>query len=107
MKKFTVWKYPVRDGTFAIQMPKGAKILCGQRWKEVPAIWAQVDPNAEKETRTFICMGTGHEIDYDGELRYIHTFQFMGGDRVSHLFEIIQGGKVLQLVPKDQPKDLN
>ena len=108
MKTLTVWKYMVpKDGAFVLEVPIGAKVLCAQRWKEVPALWMQVDPDAKKEKRNFVMLGTGHELNFEGELVYIHTFQFMGGDRVSHLFEVVAGGQVLQLVPKEQPKDMN
>ncbi|HET8661080.1 MAG TPA: hypothetical protein VFM55_19045 [Micromonosporaceae bacterium] len=71
-----VWKYEVeangRDN--AITMPKGARILHVEHQDARPSVvtfWAEVDPAAERELRTFVVVGTGHPVP-DGA-RYVGT----------------------------------
>lgn len=79
-----IWKYPLEEGTeYRIQMPKGARILDLQLQDRVPTIWAQVDPEAEKETRSFRIIGTD-QIFFDA-LEYVGTYQ--EGYLVWHVFE--------------------
>lgn len=78
-----IWKYPVvwdldlevSSVKFSHEMPKGAEILAVQLQDREPQIWALVDENAEKETRTFRVIGTGHEIRGGDGLVYVGTFQ--------------------------------
>jgi len=84
-----VWKYPIDMKDFhLIDMPLGAQILCFQFQKEVPTIWALVNPSKdiEKVARRFRFAGTGHTIDETG-LQYIGTIQMLNGNLVYHLFE--------------------
>src|ERR1700760_3985865 len=100
--KRVVWKFPIpNQKEFIIEMPKGAQICTIQRWKDFPVFWAVVDPEADKEQRRFILVGTGHDFEYSAEsnLRFLGTFQMLGGDAVNHLFEISSTGKILQLLP--------
>ena len=75
-----------------IDMPRGATILALQVQYEKPVIWALVDPDAPCEPRTFVTVGTGHEMppfeDQGGQQRtYIGTYQVNGGRLVFHVFE--------------------
>ncbi len=103
----TIWKFPVSiDDHFTLQMPRGAKVLsvgvqatpqagpprpADQR--EVPFLWALVDPDPDlgTETRHFLLAGTGHprpDLEWL-KIVFIGTFQLRGGALVFHLFERI------------------
>lgn len=88
MKK--IFKYPVNIvDRQEIEMPEGAEILTVQNQGGVICLWAIVDPEKEKLTRTIRIIGTGHDIA-DGEaetLIYIGTVQTNGGAFVWHIFE--------------------
>lgn len=60
----TVWKFPLRWGEVSVSMPRHAKVvLVGKDpASDYPALWAVVDPEAERETRTFAVVGTGHAV---------------------------------------------
>jgi hypothetical protein len=86
----TVWKYHIAvNDLVIIAMPKGAQILTVQLQNETPVIWALLNPaETETELRTFICAGTGHNINVPAEkLVYINTYQLLNGGFVGHLFE--------------------
>ena len=84
----TIWKYPIPvQDNIQVEMPKGARVLTVQMQMDVPYVWALVNPQAEKEIRTFRLVGTGHEIRHSDKLTYIGTFQLEGGALVFHLFE--------------------
>lgn len=58
-----IFKYPIPiEDHFTLELPKDAKILTVQVQREMPQLWAVVDPEAEKETRHFRLSGTGHPI---------------------------------------------
>lgn len=86
----TIWKFKLETtDNQEIEMPIGAEILTVQTQGENPYLWALVDPEAEKETRTFEVFGTGHPIHCDmGVSRnHISTYQLQGGSLVFHVFE--------------------
>ena len=87
-KEATIWKFPltVVDDQIIIEMPKGAQVLSIQMQRDIPTIWALVNPQAPKEQRKFRLAGTGHLIKEAGEFLYHGTFQ-MTGNLVFHLFE--------------------
>ena len=87
IKRIYKYKIPVQD-EFTMELPQGAYILTVQSQREVPCIWAVVDPDAPLEPICFRVAGTGHDIEWDTVKRYIGTFQLCGGDLVFHLFEI-------------------
>jgi len=87
-----IWKYILEvENNFVIEMPKGADILSAQVQFGIPCIWALVNPTAEKEKRSFLIVGTGHQIHYDMGVnyKYIGTFLLMQEAFVAHLFENI------------------
>lgn len=88
MKK-SIWKYLIGPGNGTISMPKEAEILTVQMQGEFPCIWAMVNPESEKEDRSFEIFGTGEGIpsDIGAERKYIGTFQLNEGQLVFHLFE--------------------
>ncbi len=75
----TIWKYGLdRIGEWIdIDMPIGAECLYVQSQDDRGCLWAIVDPNAPKEVRRFIVVGTGHHVPFG--CVYLGTFQ-------SHVF---------------------
>jgi hypothetical protein len=90
----TVWKFPFDLLAAAlgvdIEMPAGARVLFTRMQHGQPCIWAAVDPTAEKETRRFFIVGTGHSFP-DGLNHRNCTFHghlwLNDGEFVFHLFE--------------------
>jgi hypothetical protein len=59
----TIYKYDLRTTDVQdIKLPKGARILCVQTQYSAPKLWAEVDTEAEEETRTIEIFGTGHPM---------------------------------------------
>lgn len=82
-----VWKFQLLDQTSIIEMPTGARVLAVQSQHEMPTLWALVDPEAPKERRCFIALGTGREVESEIEgFKYIGTTQI--GSLVWHFFEV-------------------
>lgn len=75
-------------GIFEIEMPIGAKIIHLNVQEETGgAIWAMVDPDAEKVKRKFWAALTGETLR--GDLKeYIGSWVFGKGSFVLHVFEI-------------------
>ena len=85
----TIWKFELDTAQFTeIEMPTGAEILTAQIQNEVMCLWAQVDPEAPKETRTFEVAGTGTPLS-DAPRKYIGTVQTSGGRYVLHVFKLM------------------
>ena len=83
----TIWKYKL-DNIGGVEMPKGAEVLCVQVQDNEPCLWALVDPNAAKEIRHFLVVGTGHVIEKQ-YIKYVSTFQMHSGILVFHVFEVL------------------
>jgi hypothetical protein len=83
-----IWKYELKKYC-EIEMPINAQILAVQNQREVPCIWALVNPDDERELRRFEIVGTGHKFNYSVEHKYRGTFQLNGGLFVFHVFEIL------------------
>ena len=81
----SIWKYPVKE---AVEMVKGARVLTVQIQREIPCIWAVVNPD-EKETEThhFVIIGTGHKNEDINNLTYIGTVHQLNGVLIWHVFE--------------------
>lgn len=86
----SIWKYELsRYSKLAIQMPKGANILCAKHFQGNTYIWAEVnvpDDTEELETRYFAIYGTGWEMDLDNS-KYIGTV--FDNTFVWHIYEEI------------------
>ena len=87
-----VWKYTigtrvVTDTLVDITIPKGAQILHTQSQREIPCIWALVNPDAELETRYFYTAATGEEIP--DSHKYIGTVTQYNGEYMWHIFEVV------------------
>lgn len=88
-----VWKYPVPlDDHFTVDLPTGAQVIAVEpqlsavQFAEL-SMWALVDPDASRETRTFRFVGTGHPIT--GNVVHISTFQIGIPVFVGHVFEVL------------------
>lgn len=81
----TIWKYRVATKT-VLQIPKGGRVLSVDEQNGDIYIWVLANPNAEKEDRTFLVYGTGHDIP-DNPMWFVGTVQLMGGKLVFHIFE--------------------
>jgi hypothetical protein len=86
-----IFKYEIeaRDHQ-SVEMPAGAQILSVQVQRDVPCIWAIVDPANPVESRSFEVFGTGHPFPacIGSGREYIGTFQLLAGSLVFHLFEV-------------------
>lgn len=83
-----VWKYEVGlKSHFVHEMPTGAKFLVGKMQREEPQMWFLVDPDAAKEQRQFIVVGTGHREVPPGAV-YLFSFMVSDGTFVFHVFEV-------------------
>jgi hypothetical protein len=93
-----IWKFPLPLGGWGfmpkvkhtVQMPMVCHPLSLQMQKDVPTLWAQVDPQSSPCVRTFEWVGTGHEVPYEG--KYVGTVQANDGDFVFHLYELPSSG---------------
>lgn len=82
----TVWKFALQLADLqSISMPSGAKILHVADQHGVVCMWALVDPSADRVTRTFTVIGTGHIAPSSGE--YIGSALAHGGALTWHVFE--------------------
>lgn len=87
-----IFKYPINlseidvRGCIYITMPLDAEVLCVQVQRGVPTLWAKVDADVPLTMRTFVIVGTGHEMpERCGS--YIGTFQLAEDTFVFHLFK--------------------
>lgn len=100
MSKRAVWKYPMGNwetGMFSTEMPFGAEVLSLDWQHGHLCMWALVDPDAVKEQRHFIIVGTGHEVEAAGDSGanlssegYRGTVQYLGGNLIFHVFEVFR-----------------
>lgn len=86
----TIYKYRIEaENPYTLKMPKGAKVLTAAAQGDSVQIWAEVDPRAETEDRTFETFPTGSEMveDMGIERAYVNTV-FMDW-LVFHVYERI------------------
>jgi len=84
-----VWKYKIRilNELQTIRIPKGATVLSVGVQDTSAVMWAEVDPEAEEESRYFLLYGTGEDLRTGGrQLLYRGTIQI--GFYVYHLYEL-------------------
>lgn len=83
-----IWKYMLElKDEQTIMMPAGAMILSVQTQKDMPMLWAMVDPTRAFSPRRFAVFGTGsNEFDANG-LAFLGTIQQRAGGLVWHVFE--------------------
>ena len=83
-----VWKYPIRlreGGIARFHMPALAYVMHVATQSEDVCLWAIVNPDEDREWRTFEVVGTGQPFDSDLLSLYIGTAQMDG--YVWHVFE--------------------
>lgn len=85
----TVYKYQLSAKVETrVELPKGAQVLKIDIQGNAVCLWAMVDPDAEKEARTFEVFGTWHSMPVANRL-FINTFFAQSGTFVFHAFERI------------------
>ena len=81
-----IWKFPIKvTDEVTLEVPEGAQILSIQVQKEVPCLWAKVNPENPKKRMKIRIYGTGHEYQEISGV-FIGTFQMQGGSFVFHAF---------------------
>lgn len=71
----------------SIEMPCDAKVLTAQLQNGKIRLWAMVSPGADKKTRHFQIIGTGHEV-VDNSRLYVATVK--QGIFVWNIFELLE-----------------
>jgi hypothetical protein len=86
----TIYKYAIPEAAkpFALDLPTGAELVRVDMQFDQACLWALVDTDAPPERRTFLRTVTGAPLPA-GELRVIGTAMRDGGQRVSHLIELL------------------
>lgn len=88
----TIFTYPLQ-GNFngkasRIELPIGAQVLSFKIQRDVPCIWALVDPDVQEMTiHEFVIYGTGAPIDDYEYLEFIGSDLSVSGVFVFHCFE--------------------
>lgn len=87
MKKIYKYQLEVTDTQF-IELPLGAEILTAQMQGDQLCLWAMVNTLSDAITkiRRIEIIGTGNPVP-TGDLKYISTFQILGGSLIFHVFE--------------------
>lgn len=81
-----IWKFELKQSYQEVEMPVGANLLSVDQQKEIICLWAEVDPDAKREFRSFEIFGTGHSIK-PGQRKFLGTVLTRGGELVWHVFE--------------------
>jgi hypothetical protein len=96
----SIWKFPLEvTDEQSVSMPEGAEIIALQIQREVPCVWAIVDPQKKPEKRFFRTFGTGQPLfEVMSHYKYIGSYQISNGNFVGHVFEtnyvnLIVGGE--------------
>lgn len=85
-----IWKYTFEGGAAqTFEMPEGATILSVQTQHDEVCLWAMVDPDSRRETRTFELIGTGNPVtNIPKGMRRTYRGTAQVGGFVWHVFEI-------------------
>jgi hypothetical protein len=82
----TIYKYQFQIADkVIIEMPAQAQILSVQVQNGMPTLWAKVNTDRQKETRSFFVFGTSHELNPHFEYEHVATIQIH--NLVWHIFE--------------------
>lgn len=81
----TVWKFPLEPLAPRVVMPEGARIVHIAAQAGEVCLWAEVNPEAPREKRTFHCVMTGGRADGRGE--YVGTAHLVDSGLVVHVYE--------------------
>jgi hypothetical protein len=88
-----IYKYQLSIADIqSISMPEGAEILTVQVQRDIPCLWALVNPERTNTERRIETFGTGLPVrsDMGVERKYVGTYQVHSGDLVFHVFERLQ-----------------
>lgn len=83
---FKIWKYVIEGVGAEFGVPQNGKVLTIQMQRDVPTLWILVDPDAPKEKRRFVLVGTGLPIKDPEGMEYVGSVQ--EHIFVWHIFEI-------------------
>lgn len=72
----------------ALLLPEGAEILSVGNQREEICIWYKCDPDADKVSRRFAVVGTGHLIDDRHNYKLIGCVHLYNSSLIFHIFEI-------------------
>lgn len=86
-----IWKYDLNafsipDGSFILEMPEDAEILCVGNQNGHCRLWAKVDPNRGKVARKFFAVSTGNAFP-EGADEYIGSVLVVNDSLVWHFYE--------------------
>lgn len=81
-----IYKYELGDGLRSYDLPKGARILSVAIQRDVPYMWALVEPQEPMEQRKIMLTGTGVPFD-GGPYKFIGTMLTPDQRFVFHVFE--------------------
>jgi hypothetical protein len=84
-----VWKYAIQPDDFAVDMPRGARILSVGVQQGDAVFWALVDPEAPRAARRMRTVGTGHSHpdEFWQGWRFVGTVGPLHGALWFHLFD--------------------
>jgi len=85
----TIYKYTIVPQKEDISLPSGAVVLAVSFQGEDLCLWAEVDTEAELETRYFRIFGTGHRMCFEGTTSHMHigTAFYEHHGLVFHVYE--------------------
>jgi hypothetical protein len=85
----TIWKFPLEVGLTHLAMPLRSEIIHLAVQDGQPCLWAVVEPDAPRVTRSFVTAGTGHPVGQEiGLGNHVGTYLLLDGRFVGHVFEI-------------------
>lgn len=87
MTNYQIWKFVIPYDGVGIQMPMASRILSVAMQHGNMCLWAQVNPDVDKEFRLIRLFGTGQNIPSDRKLIYIGTILAQDGLFVWHVYE--------------------
>ncbi len=85
----TIWKFPLQlVDEQILNMPDTAHILTVQVQRDIPCLWAIVDPSdVSRRPRRVAIVGTGNPVpDWAHLGNYVSTFQLIAGSLIFHVF---------------------
>lgn len=85
-----IWKETLSPNMVQeLMLPVGAHVLCAREQYDLPCIWFECDPDAVKEPRRFLVLGTGGPgRSGDSKDRYLGTVALFSGTLMFHVFEV-------------------
>jgi|GraSoiStandDraft_14_1057315.scaffolds.fasta_scaffold235116_2 hypothetical protein len=82
-----VWKFPLMPEENEVELPVGAEVLTVELTSQGPALLALVDPDAERETRTFLVIGNGTDLPEGVAALHYRGTAKVPGAFTAHVFE--------------------